>query len=149
MRRQTLGERLPLRGTPFSLNYRSDRVPGRKTASTINIRLSGASVPASLMRIQLIIDIAGRQFFTPSFPAAPNQSYVFTWDGLDAYGRRLNGAQTASIRIGYAYPAVYYEPAQFVRSFAAAGPRISANRARLEVTLWQQSQSSIEAPDAR
>ena len=34
---QTLGETLGITGTPFSLNYRSDRVLGRKGSNTIQI----------------------------------------------------------------------------------------------------------------
>src|SRR5659263_292808 len=41
-----LGEAVDMTGTPFSLHYQSDRVPGRKEAYTLKIPLSGASVPA-------------------------------------------------------------------------------------------------------
>jgi hypothetical protein len=67
---QTLGEDIPLTGTPFRLHYRSDRVPGRKTAQTLKIPLSGASVPFSLEHILLEVEIAGRQF-TGVFPPQP------------------------------------------------------------------------------
>jgi hypothetical protein len=50
---QALGEALPVTGTPFSLHYQSERVPGRKAEKTLAIPLSGASVPASLKRIDL------------------------------------------------------------------------------------------------
>src|SRR5262249_44164461 len=40
---QVLGETIRLTGTPFSLNYRSDRVPGRQAADMLTILLSGAT----------------------------------------------------------------------------------------------------------
>ena len=59
---QTVGESVALIGTSLSLNYRSDRVPGRKSPNTLLIPLSGDTVPASLKRIDLEISIAGRTF---------------------------------------------------------------------------------------
>ncbi|MBI3344311.1 MAG: hypothetical protein HY028_05585, partial [Gammaproteobacteria bacterium] len=140
---QTLGERVAITAIPYTLNYRSDRVPGRKTEYSLDIPLSGASIPGSLKRIDLEIEVAGRQF-TQSFTAAPNQKYSFTWDGKDAYGRTLQGDQPALVRIGYVYDAVYQSPAQLVQSFAAfSGIPITVSRARQEITLWQASQSTL------
>jgi beta-lactam-binding protein with PASTA domain len=59
---QALGETIPVTGTPFSLNYRSDRVPGRKDAYTLIIPLSGASIPQSLKQIILQLIVAGKRF---------------------------------------------------------------------------------------
>ncbi len=141
---QILGERLSVTGAPFSLNYRSDRVPGRKN-NKVDIPLSGASVPASLRRIELEVSIAGRQF-NQTFPVTPNQSYTFEWDGKDAYGRNLQGNQPVNIRVGYVYGAVYQQPVQFAQSFGlASGAPISGNRARQEVTIWQESYNEIAA----
>lgn len=133
---QVLGESVPISGTPFSLNYRSSRVPGYKVASSVAIPLSGAKVPASLKQIQLEIQIAGRRF-EYSYPAKPNQSHTFVWDGQDAFGRTLQGVHKASIRIGYTYGAVYYQPADFAQSFAVSGSAVSGNTARQEVTIWR------------
>jgi hypothetical protein len=57
----------------------------------LTIPLSGASVPASLKRIDLEVAVAGRMF-TQSFSNAANQTTTFTWDGLDAYGRTCKAA---------------------------------------------------------
>lgn len=139
---QTLGEAIPITGTPFTLHYRSDRVPGRISANTLTIPLSGATVPSDLKAIVLKIELAGRAF-EQHFSTAPNQTHTFTWDGNDAYGRPVTGSQIAKIRIGHVYQAVYYPPALFTQSFAmASGSGGSANsvlgdRARQEVTLWR------------
>jgi hypothetical protein len=108
---QTLGEKLNLTGTPFTLNYRSNRVAGRQPA--LVIPLSGASVPAPLTRIELEVMVAGRTF-NQTFSNAPNQTYNFPWDGKDAYGRTLQGPQPVTVRLGYVYDGVpYFTPGGF------------------------------------
>lgn len=143
---QVLGEVVPITGTPFSLHYRSDRVPGHKAGYTVDIPLSGTTVPASLKRIELIIEVAGRQF-TQNFAALPNQHYAFAWDGRDGYGNTLQGKQAATVKIGYVYDAVYREPSEFGSAFAAFPSSISIirNLARQEVTSWQNHSRSIES----
>ncbi len=149
---QVLGESIGITGTPFSLNYRSDRVPGRKAAYTLNIPLSGATLPASLKRIALEISIAGR-LFTESLSATINQNYTFTWDGKDAFGRSIQGGVPANVRIGYVYQAIYQTPAQLDQSFAAlSGIPMTGDRGREEVTLWQETSSflgTLESPVGR
>src|SRR5262249_51636040 len=115
---QVLGEIIPIVGTPYTLNYRSDRVPGR--VKGLNISLSGTSVPPSLVSIGLQVSVAGQthQF---KFPAAPNQQTTFVWDGRDAYGRPVQGGQVASAAIDYEYPVVYREPGSTSQAFAGLG----------------------------
>jgi len=118
---QTLGEEIPIVGTPFKLHYRSDRVLGRKTGNTITIPLSGSFVPSSLQAIELSIDVAGKNI-KRTFPAAANLSTTFTWDGLDVYGRAINGNRRAIFRVSYLYEAVYYESLEeFEASFSQLG----------------------------
>ena len=54
-------------GTPYTLNYRSSRVPGR-TPRARCASLSGATVPASLKRIELDVQVAGRSSSRRSRP---------------------------------------------------------------------------------
>jgi len=144
---QILGEREPATGTPFSLSYRSDRVAGRKTAYSLEIPLSGATVPAPLLSIKLELSIAGRHSAL-AFPAAPNQSYAFSWDGLDAYGRRVQGERTLSVAIGYVYDAVYLEPSErpgtsydaLFGHFSYYGVPATTDPAREHIILWQRYQ---------
>lgn len=146
---QVLGEDIPLVGTSQSLHYRSNRVPGRQVAYAMKVRLSGRSVPASLRRIELRIDVAGRRI-RRTFAPAPNRTYTFTWDGRDAYGRRLHGRQKATAHVGYVYGAVYYEPAEQPSSFAAVSPRtrILGDRSALEITLWRSTEKMLGISDA-
>ncbi|NMQ17856.1 hypothetical protein E4P82_00730 [Candidatus Competibacter phosphatis] len=141
---QTLIESVGITGTPYNLNYASDRVLGRLTTNTLDIPLSGASIPSVLKRIELEIDVAGRTF-KQSFPAAPNQTFAFAWDGKDAYGRSLLGQQPVAIRIGYVYDGFYALPRALGRSFGlSSGVPVPGNiPARQEVILWQEQKNQI------
>ena len=111
---QILGERVPLAGTPFHLSYRSDRAPGRTAARALDIPLSGATLPPSLQRIDLAVDVAGRSFSASvTCPCVPGQVYPFVWDGKDAFGRTVQGAQPVTVTIGYVYGGVYEETERF------------------------------------
>ena len=150
---QVLGESIAIVGTGSTLNYRSDRVPGRKAPFKLKIRLSGASVPASLQRIDLKIKVAGRRF-KESFSPEPNQSTVFTWDGLGAYSRLLQGAQRVVVDTGYVYTPTYIEPEEFdftrlFGRFIEAGLRVEGSRELNEITLWQTSIVNVGAWDIR
>jgi len=145
---QVLRESIAITGTPFSLNYRSDRGLGNKAANMLNIPLSGATIPASLKRIVLEISVAGK-LFTQSFPAKINQTYTFTWDGKDIFGRPIQGGVPVTVRIGYAYQPIYLTPAQLDRSFAVfSGIPLSGIGSRQEIILWQETRSLLAALDA-
>ncbi len=117
---QVLGKAVALVGTSYSLNYRSGRTPGSFATRTLKIPLSGVSVPASLVRIELTLLIAGREH-KETFPAAANQTAIFTWDGLDAYGRPAQGRQRVTGSIGYVYQPVYSAPEGTGLAFARPG----------------------------
>ncbi|HRF45541.1 MAG TPA: PKD domain-containing protein, partial [Candidatus Competibacteraceae bacterium] len=146
---QTLGEHIPLVGMGLMLNYRSDRVPGRISAHSLNIPLSGVTVPASLKRIEASVSIAGRNFDLGNFPAQPSQTTTFTWDGLDGYSRVLVATQPATVTIRYAYDALYQRPVSG-RGFAVpSGVALAGNPTRTEVYLSRSYQTSVAAPDFR
>jgi YD repeat-containing protein len=146
---QVLGERFELVGTAFTLNYRSSRMLGYLAERTVEIPLSGSEIPESLQRIDLEIYVAG-QAIRESFPPAPDQHYSFTWDGLDAYGRPLLGVQPIVVRIGWAYPVRYYEPAKAEAAFAVAGGApVSGSRARGEVIIWKDWSGQVGSWDLR
>ena len=99
---QVLGESVPVTGMALTLNYRSDRVPGHQGSRTVRIPVSGPTLPADVVNIELHIRIAGQrhvQYFSP----APNLVHTFTWDGLDGYGQPVFGAQTVSVEIFYRF----------------------------------------------
>lgn len=137
---QTLSQSYPIAGTPFSLNYHSDRVAGRRVSNSVRVRLSAATLPPRLKRIDLRIEVAG-VLFQQSFAPVPDLSYLYTWAGHDAYGRELQGRHPATIAVGYVYEGVYYSPADIGSSFgiASGGVTVSGNRSNNEITLWRSS----------
>jgi RHS repeat-associated protein len=145
---QVFGDAIPIDGTPFALRYQSDHAAGYKAGNGVEIPLSGAQLPAPLKRIDVEINIQGRSI-RHSFPASPNQTYRFLWDGLDAYGRDLQGMQVARIRVGYAYDGVYASAPEIQRAFASvSGIPISTNRGtRQELVFWQDEQALVGSVD--
>lgn len=142
---QTLSESIPITGTPFSLVYSSARVSGQTTDRMLTVPLTDQNPPSDLKRVDLTIDVAGREF-TQSFSPGPNQGTTFTWDGLDSYGRAVEASQLVRIKIGYVYDAVYYDPANSGQAFGAfSGVPIQADRARQEFTLYQYIDSGVGA----
>jgi hypothetical protein len=129
---QLLSEALEVVGMPFKLHYASDRVPGYKAGRTLDIPLSGSSVPASLKRIDIQVTVGGRLLAAQSFSNAPNQRATVTWDGQDAYGRPLLGRQPATVRIGYVYGGVYQQVSRF--GYNGNGIPITGSKMRQEVT---------------
>jgi RHS repeat-associated protein len=138
----TLRESLPVAGTPYSLEYASNRAAGRRDANQVPIRLSTAEVAASLRRIAVEIDIAGQHHFQ-EFAPAPNQFHLFEWDGRDSYGRRLKGQQTARVRLTYAYEGSYQTAGSF--GDYPSGVIIAGSRARQEIFLTRQWQVQLGA----
>jgi sugar lactone lactonase YvrE len=131
---QVVRETTVIPGTPFTLNYSSDRVRGGSINRTLAIPLSGVVVPASLKRIELEVNIAG-QHYTQSFSNATNQKIFYTWDGLDGYGRMTTGIKEATVSVGYVYDGSY----QTVERFGnyGNGTNITGNQASFETTLWR------------
>ncbi|MCB0257571.1 MAG: hypothetical protein KDI55_27930, partial [Anaerolineae bacterium] len=105
---QVLGERVAVAGTPFTLNYRSNRVPGNAVTRTLKIPLSGDTVHPMLIRIDLEVCVAG-QLIKQSFPPQTNLSTTVTWDGQDAYDRPIQGTVRTNVSIGYVYRTYYYD----------------------------------------
>ncbi len=107
---QVLGESVPITGTPFNLNYSSDRQLGYGNRS-MDIPLIGGLVPNSLTEIELTVNVAGQThkflFEKAVTPILPNLTQSFTWNGLDAYGRPVNGSATVVINIRYRYVSTY------------------------------------------
>ncbi len=135
---QSLGEHLAIPGTDFTLDYASDHQSGYADAFSFDIPY-GPTDPKVKIPPNLVADIqivvAGRDlsphgngvalpFGDPTgITVATNDSYHFTWDGLDAFGRRMQGTQRVSYRVGYRYKAVLWQ-AQSSSGIGASGPPI-------------------------
>ena len=145
---QVLQQTVELTGTPFTLQYSSDRVGDRDAAYSVEIPLSGDTIPASLERIDLEVRIAGRKI-RQSFPATPNQTTTFVWDRLDAYGRELQGRHPTEIFVEFVYDVVYQEPAQIEESFGQLSgmPLAQGANPRAEVVLGRKITGMLGAWD--
>ncbi len=140
---QTLHEALPLAGTAVSLNYRSDRISGCGAAYSTDISLSGDAVPESLKEIVLEVEVAGRVLREAFLPSA-NQRTTFTWDGMDAYGRRVQGPRPARVRVGYVYQGYYLRPPYMMRNFGVPGGQPMTDlKPAGEITRWQTFDVSL------
>jgi RHS repeat-associated protein len=133
---QTLGEVLPVTGTPFSIYYKSDRVPGRVDAYSLNIPLTGATIPPGLNRVYLVIQVEGQEIDL-DFAPSPNLSYNFVWDGKDAYGRNVQGKHPVTTQIGYNYNATFQVPTADQSFGNTSGNPLSNRRSYTTTTLWQ------------
>ncbi len=145
---QILGESFPVSGTPFSLNYWSDRVPGRKAAYRLKVRVLPVPKPTSLKRIDVELEVAGR-VLTQSFDCngSPgcdaSTTAILDWDGKDAYGRTLQGRQPVELRIGYVYPGAYQAPVPNGFGQPGSGTTITGVLTRQEVTIWSSWRSTL------
>jgi len=97
---QTLGESIPISGTPFSLNYQSGRTPGRTASRQLSIPVRAQSCTETWVTV----NVGGRRFFESMPCSTEDRVYDFTWDGLDAYGRETT-ALPVRVWISYVYPA--------------------------------------------
>ena len=143
---QVLGEEVALAGTPFTLNYRSDRTAGSRVDNRIDIPLSGATLPGAVKRIELEVTVAGRTF-KQDFPAQPNLSTTFEWDGLDAFGRAPQGRQPVTVRVGNVYDGSYVKSPRF--GYNGNGTPITGDKTRQEITLSNVSNEMVGPFDIR
>ena len=95
---RVLGQVVPIQGTDLTLNYRSDRVPGRVEGRTIEIDLGGPDA-AVTTEIELSINVAGQRF-EQTFPSSGG-TFSYTWDGRDGYGRIVDGVVLAQVDLEY------------------------------------------------
>ncbi len=113
---QIRGESLPLSGTPYSLAYSSDRVPGRiRPQRRVELPLTGADPPTALRFVEAQVDVAGRTFKTrldcPPTGCEANTVWDFNeWDGRDLLGRSVQGGQPSVFKVTYGIAAEYADP---------------------------------------
>jgi RHS repeat-associated protein len=147
---QTLGEGIDLVGVPFSLHYDSSRVPGRTEESVVRVTLGSGGAPAGSLVNEIEILVAGRSLRRTL--AAGTAQAVVEWDGKDAYGRDVRGAQPAVIRIGYTYRAAQASAPREPNAWnQLSGVRMSTGRDRdgSTLTLWQERVGTLTRLDAR
>jgi RHS repeat-associated protein len=99
---QALWQSIPVTGTPYSLEYLSNRSMAYGAGYQHEFPLTPSVLPAGLKRVSGKLEIAGRTF-SASYDAAPLNKFVVAWDGKDGFGRLLQGPQPAQLTISYTY----------------------------------------------
>jgi RHS repeat-associated protein len=143
---QTLAEMFDLTGTPYHLRYQSDRTQGRVDARTVKVYATGDTLPDTVKRIDLQFFIAGQKRLD-SLPAELNQTYDFTWNGKDAYGRVVEGGQILTSRVCYVYDGQYQSVPEF--GYNGNGASIERGNGRGELNMCQEWKTVIGTYDAR
>jgi len=136
VRSRILHEDIAIPGTDMTLHYASNRVEGNPTH--ITVPASGETIPDSLKRIVVKLEVAGRSFEQKLDPL-PNHKAEFVWSGRDHLGRLVTSPTTAHVSLGFVYDAVYYSAEVFEQAFAQAGVEVTRIVARQEVTSWKRS----------
>ena len=105
-----------------------------------------ALVAGSPTAIEMQVSLAGR-LFTQSFPGQSLQSTTFTWDGLDGYGRLLQGGQPINVEIQVAYKGVYQNASAF--GLQGTGTPIAGTTTRQPFVFSTGWASTIDVWDAQ
>lgn len=152
---QSLGESVPVTGTDWSLHYQSNRTPGRRDKSRLEITVSDSDpIPPSMLRMRIEVEIAGR-LYKQSFAPAPDLSWTFFWDGIDGYGRQVQGSRGATVTVLYDYQPQYYPMGgadalfAFMRPGFGGLPGMLGARETGVITAKQSWRSVVGAWDAR
>lgn len=146
-----LGESIPLVGLPFQLFYRSNRMPGFTHNQVI--RIWDETVSTSLQRILVRLNVAGQlhafEFEKDFFDEFP-ESFTFTWDGRDVYGRQVQGSVPMIVDIGYVYDGVYEANETWGESIPDdLTATVLEVDSRQQIGLWNQWTTYIGGTDPR
>jgi RHS repeat-associated protein len=140
-RSRVFHEDISIPGTDMTLHYASSRVGGYKPG-VITVPASGNTVPESLLKIIVQVNVAGNSFKV-ELPPEPNQIAEFEWDGLDYLGKPATGTVIAYVKIGFVYNGVYYVPGIYGPAFGQPGQEAFTIPSREEVTLWHYGKVPI------
>jgi len=141
---QTFHEDISIAGTDITLHYSSQRTDGYKHKA--RIKVSGDSIPSTLERMFVKLEVAGHVFQRELAPAE-NTEVEFIWDGTRIDGKRPEGMVSGRVSIGYEYPALYLssgnaaeegrELAEFPVAWATTGDSVTQVPGRQNYTSWQ------------
>lgn len=108
---QSVEEVIEIHRTGYQIIYDSSTQGGSLGAL---IPLVGPTPPPSdLEQVAAIVTVAGQTTRSDLMTPAPNLSLNYTWDGNDYAGRRVQGPQTASVKVVHLYPIGYVLGGEF------------------------------------
>jgi YD repeat-containing protein len=156
---QTLGEILPIPGTPYALRYQSDRVRGRSIHIKVPLVGNVQELPAGVIAAKAHVVIAGRKFeySVPEQVLTNNYTIDIAWDGKDAFGREVPGTTYAKVGVGLEYGGVALDSVA-TGVFGLPGMSVGAggvvftpvgSRAFRTFTYWSWRDVPLERIDAR
>jgi RHS repeat-associated protein len=111
--KQVLKESLPIAGTPYSLNYTTERTVDHQASYRVTIPLFGASVSPIVNFARVEAKIGPRDLDFPNgtdFLPLANAATEVVWDGRDVYGRKLQGTQPLRVTVEYGNAGCYTPP---------------------------------------
>ena len=139
---QRLRESVRITGTPYAVHYSSDRVPEYAPGDSLDIALTTSDLLPDLMAVHLQVTAGGR-ITALEFGPEPDQSYTWTYDGRDSYGRDVVGPVEVEVRLGYEYPALYALPfdpelgwTSFLSTTGLPIPDTPSDRSAILWTTW-------------
>jgi RHS repeat-associated protein len=83
---RTLGEVVPVVGANFSLYYHSGYQAGRLSDFQVKMPLSYATPRDYITSFNMVTSRSGVTLNSQSIPNTANQTYTYTWNGLDSLG---------------------------------------------------------------
>ena len=120
---QSLGESFGIAGTPFTLNYASDRahgyradrritIPAQDRTDTATIASQGwrrrNQMPSTVVKAVYRLEVAGQRIESAALNVSQSLPAVtLEWNGLDAAGRRVIGHAKAKLFLEFYYPNQY------------------------------------------
>lgn len=134
---QVLGEDAPIVGTPYSLHYSSAMQKGAYSRITIPIVSSMPDPQSGFLGALVVMDIAGAHFeqvFNVGMLAA-NQRIEVGWDRRNGAGQLVQGTQTATGYINYAYQAA---TTNYTSSFGTTGGATVTSVREGRYFLWSR-----------
>jgi RHS repeat-associated protein len=129
--RQALTQSFGIVGTPFSLVYQSDRTPGYRQGYHVELPVIGDTIPDGLKRVAVKLRVAGQTLRTELDPKE-NLTAPLDWDGKDAFGRLVQGAQRARVSVSYVYDGELRPAETFGRP---SNVRVTADEAAFETAI--------------
>jgi YD repeat-containing protein len=145
---QVLAQSIPLAGTPFTLEYHSNRVLGDRRGRQLNIPAMGTSVSSGLSGGLVDVQIAGQRH-SFSVPPTPSAAVPFAWDGEDIAGRPVHGWQRAEIRVGLVAPRSYRQPSAFANAFAHTSTGSAVGEQAEPNVRWLRYDRMLHTYDSR
>lgn len=161
---QALAETFPIAGTPLSLRYQSRFQEGRQASHRRLVQVSdereyprpdGPPGP-TMRRVRARVKVAGR-LLERNWEYRPGLAWDFEWDGLDAYGRRVQGPVEYTLEVGYSYATTRVRTGArgaggvLLNTFGTSGAVLSQLRVRntFEMVVAKEFRGVLGAFDAR